>query len=518
MEFLSNNVYGISFVGLALFLTLLMYHVWGYPYDPEKNRSTAPRALVLLHRALGYVFVIIYLYLMWEMVPRLWTYQVELPARTVVHLVLGMAIGIILVIKISIVRFFHHMEAQLVPYLGTSLLICTVLLIGLALPFQIREALLRDAALTGEGFSEERLVRVREQLPSTGLEDPVAIDALATTDALLSGRRVLTNKCVQCHDLRTILARPRPADRWRQTVSRMANRSQALVGITEQEEWQVTAYLIAISPTLQSSLMQKRIQDMASAETQQAVIAAGKRMMEALSEDVEFDLAAAQTVFEARCSQCHAFQLVQVKPPGSDMEAVDLVSRMVRNGLVAEDDELEKIIRYLTATYAAGRDAGGAPQSSNPDEETIPNPDDEPDGSSEMTDGDGAMPVADLGPVDRVITVRTAADDLAFEDTELRASVGETIKLLLDNRASGLTHNLILVRDESAVDDVLNESLGAADRGFVPEHPAVLASVPAIDGGGQGEVLLMLSEPGRYQYVCGFPAHGFTMRGTLVVE
>lgn len=47
---------------------------------------------------------------MCAMIPRLWTDQVELPARTVAHLVIGIAIGAILILKISIVRFFKYLE------------------------------------------------------------------------------------------------------------------------------------------------------------------------------------------------------------------------------------------------------------------------------------------------------------------------------------------------------------------------------------------------------------------------
>ena len=212
---IGNEVLGLTFLAVAAALVLIMFKVWGYPYDKETNKSTAPASLVMTHRALGYVYVAIYVYLMWEMVPRLWTYQVELPARTVAHLTLGIAIGGILIVKLSIVRFFKHMEATLVPLLGTALFLCTLVLAGLALPLQFREAYLRDSALTGDMFSEERIARVREQLPKAGLDDPTQLETLATSAALLSGRRVLIEKCVQCHDLRTVLARPRTPEVWR---------------------------------------------------------------------------------------------------------------------------------------------------------------------------------------------------------------------------------------------------------------------------------------------------------------
>jgi len=37
---------------------------------------------MLLHRLLGYGYLAIYVYLMWQMLPRMWSYQVQLPAPT----------------------------------------------------------------------------------------------------------------------------------------------------------------------------------------------------------------------------------------------------------------------------------------------------------------------------------------------------------------------------------------------------------------------------------------------------
>ncbi len=206
-----------------------------------------------------YVAVYVYVYFMWQMVPRLWTYQIELPARTVVHLSLGMAIGAVLIVKVLVVRFFKHLEGTLVPFLGTILFIfCTVLLVGLTLLVALRETLLRRAALNSDAFGEERTQRVRSVLPLAGITDPEQLDALATPTALMEGQEVLQEKCTQCHDLRTALAQPRTPAAWRQTVARMADRSTVLNPISESEQLRVAAYLIAISPTPQRTLEQRR--------------------------------------------------------------------------------------------------------------------------------------------------------------------------------------------------------------------------------------------------------------------
>ncbi len=116
MPALNNQLFAILFVALATAATFLMYYLWAYPFDKEKKRSEAPRRWLNLHRLLGYLYLLVYLYMMAQMVPRMWSYQVELPARTVAHLLLGMGIGATLFIKIAIVRLFKHLEGTLVPF------------------------------------------------------------------------------------------------------------------------------------------------------------------------------------------------------------------------------------------------------------------------------------------------------------------------------------------------------------------------------------------------------------------
>jgi mono/diheme cytochrome c family protein len=347
MDTATNQILAILFVVISTAATFLMFYLWGFPYDKEKRKSEAPPHLMLLHRLLGYVYLAIYVYLMWQMLPRMWSYQVQLPARTVAHLVLGMAIGATLIVKVVVVRFFKHLEGTLAPALGTFLFIATILLIGLALPFSLRETFLQRAALRGEVFGEDRQERVRTFLPLAGLDDEARVAQLSSRRGLLAGRSVLRSKCIQCHDLRTVLARPRTPDAWRETVRRMAERSTILNPITEDEQWDVTAYLLAITPTLQRTVQLLRQQEMQSAETEDAAEAARDMVS-----DMPYDSATADALFRSRCSQCHSPDRVTGNPPASQEQATLLVQRMVSNGLRATEEELVQIIRYLTETYA----------------------------------------------------------------------------------------------------------------------------------------------------------------------
>jgi mono/diheme cytochrome c family protein len=344
MDTLANVFLGVTFWVLGLANIVLMFRLWGHPFDHERLVSAAPRSLMLLHRLLGYGFVLIYLSLMVQMVPRLWAYQVELPARTVVHLGLGLAIGALLLVKILIVRFFKHLEGSTAPMLGILLFVSTTVLIGLSAPIALREVYM-SRTLTGPGAAG--IERVRTLLPSAGLPKDLPVTELASVEGLRRGRGVLLTKCVACHDLRTVLAKPRMPEAWVDTVWRMVERA-VLEPFSEREQWQVTAYLIAVSPDLQKSVRLKRQQELARPSA-----AAGSRRA-AGSQEVKASpaLTAAKTAFEASCNGCHAASQVETAPPRSEGEARTLVARMVDNGLFAADKNLEQIIFYLARTYA----------------------------------------------------------------------------------------------------------------------------------------------------------------------
>jgi mono/diheme cytochrome c family protein len=347
MSALTNSILGVAFLILAVAATFLMYHLWGYPFDHEKLKSSAPPRLMLLHRILGYGYVAIYIILMTQMVPRLWQYQVEFPARTVVHMVLGMLIGVLLVIKIAIVRYFKHLEGTLIPLLGTSVMVCTVLVLGLSVPFSLRLLYVERHAPGGSAFGEENLQRVSVLVSRARMPGDVPLAELVTSHGLHMGQSVLMTSCVQCHDLRTVLAKPRTPDEWTDVVRRMSERSSVLKPITPQDEQYVIAYLIAISPDLQQGVSNQRNQEQSHAIAKE--IARNVSVRGALTE--EFNFADSKKVFEVSCMQCHAASLVDQHPPRTQQQAEELVNRMVDNGLDLQDADLRKIIFYLKTKY-----------------------------------------------------------------------------------------------------------------------------------------------------------------------
>ena len=376
MSTATSTIFGLIFLGLANASVFLMYKLWGYPFDHETRTSAAPKSLMFIHRAIGYAYLILYIFMMWHMVPRLWNYQVELPPRTVAHLMLGITIGVLLLVKVAILRFFRHFE-EAMPYIGTALLICTYLLIGLSVPFTLRESVRQ---VSSSVFSDASLQRTHTRLQMAGLPPDAPLDKLATRRKLREGQDVLLKKCVQCHDLRTILARPRTPPDWVRTVDRMAIKPMIGEPISLEDQWTVSAYLIAITPELQVSAKEQRRQRMQASQAQNALavltnpdevggevivnpdevivnpdeVIVNPDEVEETSEtptEDAYDPEAARELFEITCSLCHDLSDVDNVPPTSEEETTELIARMIDNGLFLEEEDIKIIARYMNETY-----------------------------------------------------------------------------------------------------------------------------------------------------------------------
>jgi hypothetical protein len=345
MNTITSAILGLVFLGLSIASTFLMYYLWGFPFDKATRKSAAPKGLMRLHRAIGYAYGILYIIMMVQMVPRMWQYQVEFPPRTVAHLMLGILIGIILVVKIVILRFCRHLE-EWMPFLGTALLACTVLLLSLSLPFVFRERALDAQAIGGSAFSSENRRRVADLVSVANFPAGTPLTQLSTVSSLRAGQSVLLQKCVRCHDLKTILQRPRTPSDWVSTVSRMAEKPALFAPISEQDQWHVCAYLIAITPDLQrSAKSQKQAEDQRHSQQ----IAPG--IPAELTTEPRVDLTAARTTFQKICSQCHATSEVDKTPPKTAADIPVLLQRMSDNGMRASAQEMRLIQFYMTKTY-----------------------------------------------------------------------------------------------------------------------------------------------------------------------
>lgn len=358
-----SAILGTSFAVLGTATVFLMFHLWGYPFDKVTRKSEAPKGLMLLHRVMGLAFVALYVFMMVQMVPRLLSYQVEFPARTVAHVVLGVTVGFLLVVKLSIIRFFRHLE-EWMPFLGTALLLCTWLLVALSVPSAFRERQLRGKALGGDVSSTQNLERLKRVLPTAGLPKQAPVDELATAKGLAAGREVLLTKCVLCHDLKTILTRPRAPKDWVQTVDRMAEKPVMGDPMNEKEEWEVAAYLIAITPDLQQSAKKARAQKEQAKDAKVLAVAA----MAGVAEP-NVDTASVKPLYEKKCSECHDLSDIEKHPFKSEVDVKETMERMIDNGLEATPEELDQLRQFVVVTFVkpgAAAAAGEKPPVAQP--------------------------------------------------------------------------------------------------------------------------------------------------------
>ena len=131
--------------------------------------------------------------------------------------------------------------------------------------------------------------------------------------------------------MRTLLARPRTRQNWHSTMVRMVDRAKLVSPMTEDEQWAVTAYMVAISPDLQRSAAKQREVEGQEAAAGEAALS----LAEVGEENGDYDADQARTLVETQCSLCHPFALVGATPPASGEAAREPVQRMFKNGMMA---------------------------------------------------------------------------------------------------------------------------------------------------------------------------------------
>ena len=133
---------GVAFVAVGVLAAVLQYWLWTFPMAPDPSGrdpngvTTAPKFWRYTHRALGYIFVILYVLLAVQMVPRIWRFdEAAWTPSAIVHALLGLSILPVLLVKIGILRLWQRHGKKL-PLLGTLLGLLALGTVGLvAVPY-----------------------------------------------------------------------------------------------------------------------------------------------------------------------------------------------------------------------------------------------------------------------------------------------------------------------------------------------------------------------------------------------
>jgi plastocyanin len=115
------------------------------------------------------------------------------------------------------------------------------------------------------------------------------------------------------------------------------------------------------------------------------------------------------------------------------------------------------------------------------------------------------------------------AEGLRFDPPRLEAQPGELIQLEIENvDVSHQPHNFLLVKPgqvQEVVKIAMEMGESGPNKGFIPEHPSILASSgKVVDPDGKVKLTFETpKEPGIYGYLCSVPGHGMVMYGALYV-
>lgn len=131
----------------------------------------------------------------------------------------------------------------------------------------------------------------------------------------------------------------------------------------------------------------------------------------------------------------------------------------------------------------------------------------------------GALLLASCGKSTTELTLATVGDTMAYDTTALSAKTGSKVHLVLKNNATTATmkHNWVLVQPGKEAAVATAGSTAGEAAGYIELGPDVIAVTPLSTPGGTTEVTFTAPAPGAYPYICTYPGHYTTMKGTLTV-
>lgn len=116
-------------------------------------------------------------------------------------------------------------------------------------------------------------------------------------------------------------------------------------------------------------------------------------------------------------------------------------------------------------------------------------------------------------------------DNMTFTgDTEFTVKAGQEIKLTLKNVGElpkeAMGHNVVVLTPGTDLADFGGEAFSAKDDDYIPSTFAssTVAHTKLLGPGEEDTITFTIDTPGVYEFVCSFPGHWGTMRGTITVE
>jgi azurin len=131
--------------------------------------------------------------------------------------------------------------------------------------------------------------------------------------------------------------------------------------------------------------------------------------------------------------------------------------------------------------------------------------------------------IAAAVPPGRTVEI-TADDTMKYSMTTISAKPGEALTVKLTNKGTmpkmAMGHNFVLFKKGVDLQAFAADSVTAGQTDYIPvKYKAqIIANTKILGPGESAEVSFTApKEAGSYTYICSFPGHSVTMKGTLVV-
>jgi cytochrome c1 len=175
-------------VGIAVFT---MFEVLGRVekrYDAERLKR--------IHRINGMAYLLLYLLIAGLCLYIIARTQADLGPRSTFHAVFALTIFVLLLIKISFVRFYRHFYNRIAT-VGMSLVILTVLMFGTSGGFFL---LITDFGTDTENFRRTYGHHDAETEQDSASWNPSDIEIRTDGQSIQRGQALYEEKCLSCHD------------------------------------------------------------------------------------------------------------------------------------------------------------------------------------------------------------------------------------------------------------------------------------------------------------------------------
>jgi azurin len=124
------------------------------------------------------------------------------------------------------------------------------------------------------------------------------------------------------------------------------------------------------------------------------------------------------------------------------------------------------------------------------------------------------------GPAE--VALSPVGEEMRFAVTEFTVAPGQEVHLVLNNTATNpaMRHNVVVLQRDTDVNAFGAAAATATETDFIPAamETDVIAHTPMSNPGQTVEVTFTApSATGDYPFICSFPGHFATMRGTMHV-